>query len=271
MKVRALPGALLLAAFAPICSATNPFNVAEVAAAKCAFCPEMVKLPAGEFDMGSPAHDFDGSQYERPVHRVRINAFEIARYAVTFEQWDACAKEGGCSHRPLDHGWGRAQQPVVDVSWEDANRYVRWLNAKTAGRFRLPSEAEWEYAARAGRTTARYWGDRIELNHANCDGCGSQWDNKQTAPAGSFAPNPFGLHDMLGNVWQWVEDCWHDSYAGAPQDGRAWSSNGDCSERVARGGSWNYSRRFIRGASRERFDAALRFYDLGFRVARTVR
>jgi len=103
MKVRALPGALWLAAFAPICSATDPFNVAEVAAAKCAFCPDMVKVPAGEFDMGSPAHDFDGSQYERPVHRVRINAFEIARYAVTFEQWDACAKQGGCSHRPLDH------------------------------------------------------------------------------------------------------------------------------------------------------------------------
>jgi formylglycine-generating enzyme required for sulfatase activity len=231
----------------------------------------MVAVPAGEFEMGSPAGDLDGTQYERPPHRVRIKAFEIARYAVTFEQWDACVQDGGCAHRPLDHGWGRGLQPVVDVSWDDANQYVQWLNAQTTGGFRLPTEAEWEYAARAGRTTTRYWGDAIDKNRANCDGCGSPWDNERTAPVGTFAPNLFGLHDMLGNVWQWVEDCWHDSYAGAPRDGSAWTRSATCSARVARGGSWNYTRRFIRGAGRDRFDPALRFYDVGFRVARTAR
>jgi len=246
-----------------------PLFSAQTSLAQCEFCPEMVRIPAGEFRMGSPSDDFDASQYERPLHEVRIKAFEISRYAVTFEQWDACVKDGGCTHMPLDHGWGRGRQPVVDISWEDANQYVHWLNTKTRSRFRLPSEAEWEYAARGGRATTRYWGDQIDKNRANCDGCGSRWDNNRPAPGGSFAPNPFGLHDMLGNVWQWVEDCWHESYAGAPRDGVAWIGNGDCNERVARGGSWNYTRRFIRNAVRDRFNAALRFYDLGFRVARS--
>jgi formylglycine-generating enzyme required for sulfatase activity len=244
-------------------------SLAHGQAHRCDVCPEMVALSAGEFGMGSPANDFDATQYERPLHRVRVRAFEIARYAVTFEQWDACVQDRGCVHRPLDHGWGRARQPVVDVSWDDARQYLRWLNSRTEGGYRLPTEAEWEYAARGGRATVRYWGDAIGANHANCDGCGSRWDNARTAPAGSFAPNPFGLFDMLGNVWQWVEDCWHDSYAGAPTDGSAWERQ-RCSERVARGGSWNYTRRFVRGAGRERFDATLRFYDLGFRVARSV-
>jgi formylglycine-generating enzyme required for sulfatase activity len=218
--------------------------------------------------MGSPATDLDASKYERPRHRVRVKPFEIGKYPVTFAQWDACVEDGGCDHRPLDHGWGRGRQPVIDVSWRDAIQYVRWLNSKTTGGFRLPTEAEWEYAARGGRSTVRYWGDAIGTNRANCDGCGSQWDNRQAAPAGSFAPNPFGLHDMLGNVWQWVEDCWHDSYTDAPLDGSGWTAGGDCRARIARGGSWNYTRRFVRVAGRDRFDLTLRFYDLGFRVAR---
>lgn len=238
----------------------------------------MVRVPAGEFTMGSPPSDFDASHHERPQRHVQVKAFEIARFPVTYEQWDVCVRDGGCAHRPLDHGWGRARRPVVDVSWLDAQQYVRWLNSKTSanpsvktgGGYRLPTEAEWEYAARGRRDAVRYWGDIIGIKRANCDGCGSQWDNRRTAPVGAFAPNPFGLHDMLGNAWQWVEDCWHDSYAGAPSDGSAWSGNGECLARVARGGSWNYTRRFIRNATRERFHPKLQFYDLGFRVARTV-
>jgi formylglycine-generating enzyme required for sulfatase activity len=258
-----------LAAFGPACiDAQNRLAAQAASSSTCPFCPEMVRIPQGEFAMGSPPRDFDASQYERPVHRVHVNAFEIGKYAVTFEQWDACIQDGGCTHRPLDHGWGRERRPVVDVSWEDAQQYVRWLNTTTPGGFRLPTEAEWEYAARAGTVTVRYWGDGIDSDRANCDGCGSIWDNLQTAPRGSFAANAFGLYDMLGNVWQWVEDCWHDSYAHAPRDGRSWTGNGNCKARVARGGSWNYTRRFIRSAGRDRFDPALRFYDLGFRVAR---
>jgi len=232
--------------------------------------PEMVAIPAGEFTMGSPGRASEGSSYESPPHRVRIRVFEIGKYAVTFDEWDACVQDGGCGgHHPLDHGWGRGRRPVVDVSWDDANRFVQWLNAKTGGGFRLPTEAEWEYAARAGSNTARYWGESIGQNHANCDGCGGQWENRQSAPVGSFAPNAFGLYDMLGNVWQWVDDCWHDSYVGAPRDGHAWTSGGNCDERVARGGSWNYTARFVYAASRDRYGLSLRYFDLGFRVART--
>lgn len=269
VPTRCLLAALAVLAGLPVCVTAERVGAAQ-APPTCDLCPAMLRIPAGEFEMGSPARDLDASQYERPAHRVRVRTFEIGKYAVTFEQWDACVRDGGCSHQPLDHGWGRGPRPVVDVSWNDAHQYVRWLNSKTAGGFRLPTEAEWEYAARGGRTAVRYWGDGIDTNRANCDGCGSRWDNQRTAPGGSFAANPFGLHDMLGNVWQWVEDCWHVSYSGAPRDGSAWTRGGGCNARVARGGGWNYTRRFIRSAGRDRFDASLRFYDLGFRVARSV-
>jgi len=253
----ALGATLAIGALAPVCFASDR--------------PELVSIPAGEFTMGSPNREYERSLHESPPHRVRIRAFEIGKYAVTFDEWDACVQDGGCgAHRPLDHGWGRARRPVVDVSWDDANRYVRWLNSKTSGGFRLPTEAEWEYAARAGSTTARYWGDSIGQDHANCDGCGGQWEKRQSAPVGSFGPNAFGLYDMLGNVWQWVEDCWHDSYAGAPPDGSAWTGGRNCEERVARGGSWNYTARFARSAHRDRYGSTLRYFDLGFRVARTL-
>src|SRR5262249_29176174 len=149
-------------------------NAADVGPA-CPLCPAMVRVSAGAFAMGSPARDLDASQYERPAHLVQLKSFEIGKYAVTFEQWDACVRDGGCTHRPIDHGWGRGAQPVVDVSWDDAHQYVSWLNANVAGGgFRLPTEAEWEYAARAGRASVRYWGDPIGTNLANCDGCGSR-------------------------------------------------------------------------------------------------
>ncbi|MCY4026289.1 MAG: formylglycine-generating enzyme family protein [Acidobacteria bacterium] len=159
---------------------------------------------------------------------------------------------------------------MIDVSWEDARAYAEWLSAETGERYRLPSEAEWEYAARAGTTTAYSWGADIGQNRANCDGCGSRWDNEQTAPAGSFAANAWGLHDMHGNVWEWVEDCWHDSYAQAPADGSAWTRGGDCGRRVLRGGSWYLNPWGLRSALRSWFGVRGRYRDVGFRLARTL-
>ena len=212
----------------------------------CPECPEMVVVPAGSFMMGSPSHEAGRDNDEGPAHRVTIaKPFAVGKYEVTFAEWDACVADGGCGgHRPGDKGWGRGRRPAINVNWDDAKAYVRWLSDKTGKQYRLPSEAEWEYAARAGTTTRYSWGDEVGRNRANCDGCGSLWDNEQTAPAGSFRANVFGLHDVHGNVWEWVEDCWSGNYLGAPADGSAWES-GDCSRRVLRGGSWFN----IRGAS----------------------
>ena len=160
-------------------------------------------------------------------------------------------------------------QPVINVSWDDGQAYVGWLSKKTGQRYRLASESEWEYAARAGTKTARYWGEAIGSGNANCHECGSQWDGRQTAPVGSFRSNGFGVHDVLGNVWEWTEDCWNESYAGAPGDGSAWTS-GDCSRRVLRGGSWDGIPRLVRSAYRNGSTTVTRGNGLGFRVARTL-
>ncbi len=167
--------------------------------------------------------------------------------------------------------WGRDTRPVINVSWTDAREYAAWLSRKTGKQYRLPSEAEWEYAARAGSTTAYSWGPAIGRGNANCNGCGSQWDDKQTAPVGRFAANRFGLHDMHGNVWEWVEDCRHETYAGAPRDGAAWTTSGDCSFRYVRGGAWLSNPRFARSANRLSLSSGnlSRGSDTGFRVAVT--
>ena len=159
---------------------------------------------------------------------------------------------------------------MINVSWEDATAYAEWQSAETGERYRLPSEAEWEYAARAGTTTAYSWGAEIGQNRANCNGCGSRWDDEQTAPAGSFAANAWGLHDMHGNVTEWVEDCWHDSYARAPADGSAWTRGGDCGRRVLRGGSWGNDPRILRSADRDWFVVGFGIATVGFRLARTL-
>lgn len=237
----------------------------------CADCPEMVAIPAGSFFMGSPKNENGHLESESPVHRVRIaRPFALGRYAVTFDEWGACVAGGGCSgYHPADKGWGRGRRPVINVSWNDAQTYVQWLSRKTGKSYRLPAESEWEYAARAGTTTARFWGDAIGRNNANCDGCGSQWDNKQTAPVGSFAPNRFGLYDMVGNVGQWMADCNHYTYSGAPSDGLAWTS-GDCSSRVLRGCSWYGLPDSARSAFRGWNASGNRHTVIGFRVARTI-
>ena len=230
-----------------------------------ALAGEMVDVPGGTFMMG----DMSGAGWEdeKPVHSVRVPAFRLGKYEVTFAQWDACVVDGGCGgYVPDGEGWGRGDRPVINVSWDDARLFIQWLNSRTGGHYRLPSEAEWEYAARAGSSTKYSWGNSIGSNRANCNGCGSPWDDDdRTAPAGSFSANAWGLHDMHGNVWEWVEDCWNGSYAGAPSDGRAWTQ-GDCSPRVIRGGSWDYEPRYLRSASRNWFTRSYRYAYLGFRL-----
>ena len=235
----------------------------------CSTCPELVAIPAGEFRMGSPGSEEGRNGDEGPQRGVRVERFALGRYEVMFEEYERFAVATGRG-RPGDGGWGRGRRPVVNVSWEDAAAYAAWLSQETGARYRLPSEAEWEYAARAGTETRYSWGNDIGRNRANCGGCGSRWDNEQTAAGGSFAANAWGLHDMHGNVWEWVEDCWHDSYRGAPSDGRAWTSGGDCGRRVSRGGSWGYTLRSLRAAGRGRLVAGSRGNDVGFRVARTL-
>ncbi len=237
----------------------------------CAECPEMVVVPSGSFLMGSPDGESGRDDDESPRHRVVFGyRFAVGVNEVTFAEWDACANAGGCAeYRPDDEGWGRGNRPVMHVNWGHVQSYVRWLSQRTGERYRLLSESEWEYVARAGTTTRYNWGNEIGHNRANCDGCGSRWDDEKTAPAGSFSANAWGLYDVYGNVWEWVQDCWNDSYTGAPADGSAWES-GNCEMRVFRGGSCHVEPGSLRSAERLRLGSNSRYKDLGFRVARTI-
>jgi formylglycine-generating enzyme required for sulfatase activity len=234
------------------------------------YCPEMVVLPAGSFVMGSPSSENGHAGDEDPQHVVTIaKPFAVSKYALTFDEWDTCVAYGDCDPRVSDSAWGRGRRPVINVSWDDAQSYVRWLSRVTGKAYRLLSEAEYEYATRAGTQTAYPWGDDIGKSNANCAGCGSQWDGRQTAPVGSFVPNRFGLYDMVGNVVAWVEDCSHDNYRGAPPDDSAWIT-GDCSSRVLRGGSWDSYPQNLRSAYRIRNAPGFRSSYDGFRVGRTL-
>jgi formylglycine-generating enzyme required for sulfatase activity len=240
----------------------------------CDDCLELVVVPPGDFVMGS-----NDTPYEKPEHTISIRRpFAIGRREVTFAEWDQCADAGACKHRPDDHGWGRGDRPVVNVSWDDSKLYLAWLSQKTGQRYRLPSEAEWEYAARATTSLSApahiyYWGNELGHNNANCPGCGSEWDKKQPAPVGSFAPNAFGLHDMLGNVWEWVEDCYFQSYAGGAPADAAPRTDRECATHVVRGGSWvgvEGPASLPRSAKRDWRPSDGRTYGLGLRVARTL-
>jgi formylglycine-generating enzyme required for sulfatase activity len=228
----------------------------------CAQCPEMALIPAGTFMMGSEMFDF-----ERPVHKVSIaKDFYIGRREVTFQEWDTCVDDGGCSYRPDDHGLGRGMRPVTDVNWTDTAAYVAWLSRKTGQIYRLPSESEWEYAARAGSSTTYPWGKTVDKDRANCIGCTGD-PPKKAVDTGSYPPNAFGLFDMAGNAAEWVQDCWTDTYRGAPADGSAWARP-ECRERVLRGGSFNNDPRYLRSAARFKYDFDVRYYANGFRVVR---
>jgi formylglycine-generating enzyme required for sulfatase activity len=297
--------ALLLVFIAAIFPASQAFAAHHVAIATasdghragesfrdCPDCPEMVVLPSGQFQMGSPLGEHGRFDAEGPQHSVSVRSIAFARYLVTVQEFSVFVRETGYEVGACDWPDGTSwrstgfvpRDPVVCVSWRDAQAYVAWLNGKvkaphsaafgdSPGPYRLPSEAEWEYAARAGTVTSRWWGEAIGVGNANCNGCGSPWDNKQIAPVGSFAANPFSLFDMLGNVWQWTDDCWNESYVGAPNDGSAWRS-GDCTKRVLRGGSWSNLPKFLRAAARNRDDLASHGHDYasytGFRVVKML-
>lgn len=227
--------------------------------------PEMVVIPAGRFMMGCVSGQ-DCYDSEKPVHEVVIaRPFAMSKYEITFEDYDRFTYP----NKVDDEGWGRGRRPVISVSWGDATEYAAWLSAQTGKRYRLPTEAEWEYAARAGSTTQYSWGNDIGHSRANCNNeyCGDRWE--YTAPVGSFAANAWGLHDMHGNVWEWVQDCRNKSYAGAPGDGSAWMS-GDCGRRVIRGGSWGDVAGGLRSAYRGGSGRAFRIFSVGFRLAQDL-
>jgi len=261
----------------------------------------MVGIPAGSFTMGSPASEPGHFDNEGPQHGVTVRAFALGKFDVTSEEFLRFLQETGYKPAPcnklLNLRWQPAESsfarppaevepprwPAVCLEWKDAQAYVTWLNATARkarpqiaardGPYRLPSEAEWEYAARGGTMGPRWWGDDIGSGNANCNGCGSAADARVLTEVDSFAANPFGLYGMLGNAWQWTADCWHPSYVGAPRDGAAWTS-GDCTRHVLRGGSWDNVPIFVRSAARTGAPAVKGEYDYsslaGFRVARTL-
>ena len=229
--------------------------------------PEMVEIPAGAFRMGCLARR-GCEKDEKPVREVRVASFLLAKFELTFAQWDVCVQYGPCRW-VSDEGWGREDRPVVNVSWNDARTYVDWLSRESGDAYRLPTEAEWEYAARAGTETRYSWGNDIGRNRANCEECGSLWDDRSTAPVGSFDANPFGLHDMHGNVLEWVQDCRGSDYRTAPGTATAYTG-GSCSRRILRGGAWDTSARNLRSGNRFSAEAIESRRWRGFRVAQTV-
>ncbi|MCO5087241.1 MAG: SUMF1/EgtB/PvdO family nonheme iron enzyme [Methylobacteriaceae bacterium] len=233
-------------------------------------CPEMIIIPAGRFSMGSPPGEADRYDNESPRHEVVLpRRLAVARTAVTNDQWNACVTMGVCRAVEAE-GADAGGKPVVNVSWDDARTYASWLSGMTGRNYRLLSEAEWEYAARAGSSTAYYWGDDVGEGHAVCDGCGTEWDSLGAARVARLKPNAFGLYDMAGNAYQWVADCSHDTYVGAPTNGAVWTENGDCKKRMARGGSWADNAGFARAAARMTLDADVESRVVGFRVARDL-
>ncbi len=223
--------------------------------------PEMVELPGGVFTMGS---NDDGS--ERPTHHVSLRPFAIGKYPVTIDEWKECVAAHAC---PEIAAAGEDDAPMTNVSWSDAQQYAAWLARATGAPYRLPSEAEWEYAARGGTQTKYWWGNEMKPGIAACKGCGEPYDPHHPVKVGSFPANPFGLHDMSGGVAEWVADCWHKDYHGAPADGSAWQDD-NCREHVLRGGSWQNDPSYLRTTSRDSYDTGVRYLTHGFRLARSL-
>ncbi|WP_118183423.1 SUMF1/EgtB/PvdO family nonheme iron enzyme [Paraburkholderia phosphatilytica] len=232
----------------------------------CAACPAMIELPAGSFTMGNSSDD----PSEKPPHHVTIAApFAIGKYEITVEQWNACADVNGCPKlAPESNSVKNA--PARDLSWDDAQAYVKWLSKVTGKTYRLPSEAEWEYADRAGTTTKYWWGDQMRKGMANCKDCGDPYHAEAPEPVGSFAANPNGLFDMNGGVWEWVGDCWHNSYQNAPNDGHVWDTPG-CSMRVIRGGSWREGNDYMLTSTRFKYSQSVRQSQDGMRVVKELK
>ena len=246
---------------------TAPGMAGAVAAVKdCDACPLMVALSPQPFTMGSNGSD----PSERPAHKVALRTpFAIGKYEVTVGQWTQCVKASVCPSVPSAAN-AAENLPMRDVSWDEAQLYLKWLSTVSRRPYRLPTEAEWEYAARGGTSTRYWWGEQMKGGNASCQGCGEPWKADAPPPVGSFVANPFGLADMNGSVWEWVQDCWHSSYKGAPADGSAWVDNA-CQSRVIRGGSWRENSSYMLSTTRFKYDASVRQSQNGFRVARTVK
>jgi formylglycine-generating enzyme required for sulfatase activity len=232
------------------------------------YCPTMVVVPPGTFTMGSPSGESGRWDNEGPQHTVTIaRPFAVAKFELTFDEWETCVTEGDCDE-VSDTSWGRGSRPVINITWYDAQRYIGWLAKMTGKPYRMLTEAEYEYATRAGTQTAYPWGDEVGENNANCNGCVSKWGSS-TVPVGSFPPNKLGLYDMNGNIWSWLQDCLHGDYAGAPSDGSEWTG-GDCSSRVIRSGSWYVNPPSIRSAFRNWYPPDSRNQFTGLRLSRTL-
>ena len=232
----------------------------------CPACPVLVSLPAGTFTMGNNSSD----PSEKPAHGVSIGTpFAIGKFEVTVQQWNACVDARGCQKvaQPADT---HANAPMRDLSWDDAQQYVKWLATVTGKPYRLPTEAEWEFAARGGSATRYWWGEQMVTGKANCKDCGQPWTSDRPANVGTFAANPWGLHDTSGSVWEWVADCWHNNFKDAPADGRAWDQP-NCRVRVIRGGSWREGTAYMVASTRFKYDAGVRQSQNGFRVARSLK
>jgi formylglycine-generating enzyme required for sulfatase activity/class 3 adenylate cyclase len=222
--------------------------------------PDMVSIPGGTFAMGS-----DDDLSEKPMHRVTIKPFAISKFPITVREWKTCIAAKSCTYVAT----GEDDAPVANLSWEDAQQFVDWLSKATQKTFRLPSEAEWEYAARGGTRTKFWWGDQLQSDMVNCKGCNEPYDPSRPLKVGSFKPNPFGLYDMGGNIDQWVGDCWHKNYQAAPSDGSPWVDN-DCLSHVIRSGSWKNDPSYVRPSNRDHYDADVRYPTHGFRVAQSL-
>jgi formylglycine-generating enzyme required for sulfatase activity len=277
--IQAILAVLFLAFAAGAAQAQGKGDGAGKSFRDCPSCPDMVVVPAGEFLMGSPETERGRGKDEGPQHKVAIDQpFAVGKYEVTFAEWDACVADRGCSYKPSDEGWGRGRRPVINVSWSDTKQFTDWLSKKAGKDYRLLTEAEWEYAARGVTKTSEpstpfFTGATISFKQANYDanftyGPGSQGSYRQkTSDVGSFPRNSFGLYDMHGNVWEWVQDCYTPSYEGAPSDGSAVAA-GKCDLRILRGGAWNYYPKLLRSAYRYSTPPEVRLNNFGFRVAR---
>ncbi|MCW8915348.1 MAG: formylglycine-generating enzyme family protein [Magnetovibrio sp.] len=240
-------------------SAVKPFK-------DCDTCPELTIIPPGSFTMGTESRH----KTERPAHKVTIDyPFAMGIYEVSFDEWQVCFDAGFCGDKmPDDHKWGTGKRPIINITWWEAQKYLAWLSDITGKTYRLPTESEWEYAARAGSPTEYWWGDKIGKETANCRDCGPKISHK-SQPVDSFEPNPWGLYNVHGNVWEWTQDCWNKTYDGAPTDGSAWE-DGDCRQRVMRSGSWYYFSKNLRSAWRAKNHSKVKSYGIGFRVVREL-